>query len=177
MARHLTRRSPKWLRWASGLVLIAAGGVQPLAAAVIAPQIPAGQGRIWFYQGYEPPSGGANYSPASIPTIVANGTYVGTASSRSVFYRDVLPGRYDITIPNPGGFQYQSAHFELPAGQQAFIKIVLKRGNGILPSQHWSGFSALLVPEQLAQAEVSNLAADRRTGNGEEGNGGSSSQR
>jgi hypothetical protein len=159
MVRDLTPRSPKWLQWASGLVLIAAGCIQPLAAAVAAPQIPAGQGRIWFYQGYEPPSGGANYAPASIPTIVANGTYVGTASSGSVFYRDVRPGRYDITIPNPDGFQYQSAHFELSPGQQAFIKIVLKRGNGILPSQHWSGFSALLVPEELAQAEVPSLAA------------------
>ena len=79
MVRDLTPRSPKWLQWASGLVLIAAGCVQPLAAAVAAPQIPAGQGRIWFYQGYEPPSGGANYAPASIPTIVANGTYVSPA--------------------------------------------------------------------------------------------------
>jgi hypothetical protein len=164
MARDLTSRSPRWLQWASGLVLIAAGCAQPLAAAVAEPQIPAGQSRIWFYQGYEPPFGEANYSPASIPSILANGTYVGTASAGSVFYRDVPPGHYDITIPNPADVQYQSAHFELPAGQQAFIKIVLKRGNGILPSQHWSGFSALLVPEQLAQAEVPNLAADRGNG-------------
>jgi hypothetical protein len=36
-----------------------------------------------------------------------------------VFYRDVLAGRYDITIPNRGDYKYQSAHFDLAAGQQA----------------------------------------------------------
>jgi hypothetical protein len=31
MARRLTPRSRRWLRWASGLLLIAAGGAHPLA--------------------------------------------------------------------------------------------------------------------------------------------------
>src|ERR1700748_1843484 len=75
----------RWLRWAGGPLLIAAGCALPLTATIAAPQTPAGEARIWFYRGYEPPSGGANYSPASIPTIVANGTYVGPAPSGSVF--------------------------------------------------------------------------------------------
>jgi hypothetical protein len=85
---------------ASGLVLIAAGCVQPVAA-IAAPQIAPGEARIWFYRGYEP---AINYSSTSIPTIAANGTYVGRASLGSVFYRDVPAGRYDIAILNPGGF-------------------------------------------------------------------------
>jgi hypothetical protein len=142
--------------------LIAAGGALPLAATIAAPQTPPDEARIWFYRGYEPPSGGANYSPASIPAIVANGTYVGPAPSGSVFYRDVPPGHYDITIPNPGGAQYPSANFDLLPGQQAFVEIVLIRGNSLRPWQHWSGFGALLVPQQLVQAEVPNLGGRQR---------------
>jgi hypothetical protein len=158
MVRDLTPRPPRWLQWASGLVLIAAGCAQPLAA-IAAPQIAPGEARIWFYRGYEP---AINYSSASIPTIAANGTDVGPASFGNVFYRDVPPGRYNITIPNPGGFQYQyqSTNFGLLPGQQAFVKIVLYRGNNSKPWQQWSGFGALLVPEELAQAEVPSLAAD-----------------
>jgi hypothetical protein len=75
-----------------------------------------------------------------------------------VFYWDVLPGHYDITIPNRFGFKYGSAHFDLAAGQQAFVKIVLNRGNHTVPRlQQASGFGALLVPEQFAQAEFANL--------------------
>jgi hypothetical protein len=148
----------RWLQWASALVLIAVGCALPWAAVNAAPQTPSGKARIWFYRGYEPPTGGANYSPASIPTIAANGSYIGTAPSGSVLYRDLPPGRYDITIPNPGGFQHQSANFDLLPGQQAFVKIVLTRGNNSKPWQYWSGFGAFLVPEQIAQAEIPNLA-------------------
>jgi hypothetical protein len=129
--------------------LIAAGCTLPLAATIAAPQTLPDKARIWFYRGYEPPSGGANYSPASIPAIVANGTYVGPAPSGSVFYRDVPPGHYDITIPHPGGAQYPSANFYLLPGQQAFVEIALIRGN-----RGSTGRAFLLVPEQLAQAEV-----------------------
>jgi hypothetical protein len=163
MARDFTQRPPRWFQRARSLVLIAAGCALPLAAAIAAPQTPPGEARIWFYRGFEPPSGGANYSPASIPTIAANGTYVGPAPSGSVFYRDVPAGHYDITIPTFGGFQYQyqSANFDLRPGHQAFVKIVLIRGNNSKPWQYWSGFGALLVPEQLAQAEVvPTLVAD-----------------
>jgi hypothetical protein len=98
-------------------LLIAAGGAQPLAMAAAAPKIPAGEPRIWFYQ-YGQHRGAA----LLIPTVVANGTYVGPAPPRTVFYRDVRPGHYDITIPDPRGFKFGSAHFDLAAGQQAFVK-------------------------------------------------------
>lgn len=142
------------LQWANSPLLIMAA-VMPLATAVAAPQTPAGTARIWFYQGYESPVG---YSPASIPTIAANGTYVGAAPPEGVFYRDVPPGHYDITIPNRADFKYQSAHFDLAAGQQAYVKIFLNRGVVGAAWQQTSGFGALLVPKQVAEAEVPGLA-------------------
>ena len=160
MVRSLTPRSQRWLQRATGLLLIAAGFAQPLATAGAAPHTPADAARIWFYQGYEPPVG---YSPASIPTIVVNGTSMRAVPSRSVFYRDLPAGHYDITIPNRYDFKYQSAHFDLAAGQQAFVKIILNRSgiNGV----RWpplSGFGALLVPQQVAEADVPSLAAEGR---------------
>ena len=157
MASELTPRSRSWLRRASGLVLIAAGCAQPLATAVAGPQTPAGAARIWFYQGYEPPVG---YSPASIPSVAANGTFVGAAPSGSVFYRDVPSGHYDITIPSRGDFNYQSAQFDIAAGQQAYVKIILNRTN--INGIRWppsSGFGAFLVPKQVAETEVPSIAA------------------
>ena len=156
----LASRPSRWFGWASGVLLIAAGCMQPLVTAAAAPQIPAGEARIWLYQGYEPPSGGANYSPTLIPTIIVNGTAVGTVPSGRVFYRDVLPGHYDIAIPNLADIHYPSAHFDLLPGQQAFIKIVVTRGNGITPRQHWSVFAPFLVSQQLAETEVLSLTAD-----------------
>jgi hypothetical protein len=139
-------------------LLIAAGGAQPLAMAAAAPPIPAGEARIWFYQYYETNHA---YSPALIPTVVADGAYLGPAPPRTVFYRDVPPGHYDITIPDPHGFKFGSAHFDLAAGRQAFVKILYWR----LPRYHDQahgapGFTARLVPEQVAQAEFANLIRD-----------------
>jgi hypothetical protein len=154
MARDdLTRQRRIPLQWARGLVLAAAGCAQPLATAVAAPQISAGEARIWFYRGDEPMTG---YS--GTVTIAANDTYVGPAASGTVFYRDVSPGHYHVTIQAAGG--HASADFELPAGQQAYVKIVLHRGGTCKPWQHQWGFAAVIVPKQVAEAEVPSLAAE-----------------
>jgi hypothetical protein len=75
-------------------------------------------------------------------------------------YRDVPPGQFDITIPNRGDVKYQSAHFDLAAGQQAYVKIILNRGFLVASWQLTSGFGALLVPKQVAEAEVPSLATE-----------------
>lgn len=133
MARDFTPRSRTWRQWASSLLLVAAGCVQALATAIAAPQTPATQARIWFYRGDEPMTG---YSGTAIPTVAANGTYVGQAESGTFFYRDASPGRYHVTVQAAGA--NESAGLELSAGQQA----------------------AVIVPNQVAEAEVPSLAAE-----------------
>ena len=66
---------------------------------------------------------------------------------------DVPPGHYDITIPNRAGFNGRSAHFDVAAGQQAFVKLVFWMTGGH-DAPNAQSFSALLVPEQIAQAEL-----------------------
>jgi hypothetical protein len=97
-----------------------------------------------------------------MPTIVADRTYVEPAPPGTVFYRDVPAGHYDITIPNPSDFDGSSAHFDLMAGQQAFVKVVFWKTGHDAPRTHTQGFSALLVPEQVAQAELANMIPDGR---------------
>jgi hypothetical protein len=151
------RRPPRSFRWAGGLLLIAASCAQPLVTAAAATQIPAGAARIWFYQGYEPPGRAAQAT--SIPIVAVNGTYVGQAPPGTVFYRDVPPGHYDITIPDSFGFN-RSAHFDLAAGQQAFVKLVFWKAGHDSPQAQAQGFNALLVSRQTAEAEVPSLATE-----------------
>jgi hypothetical protein len=148
----------KWFRLASGLLLIATGCAQPLATAVTAPQIPAGQARIWFYRGYEDPGSNAKIGTTT-PTIAINGADIGPAADGSVFYRDVPAGHYDISIHAVPS--YGSPRFELATGQQAYVKIILNRrcnDCGSMASQP-TGFSARLVSPQVAETDVPSLAA------------------
>lgn len=155
MVRDLSPLPPRWLQWASGLVLIAASCAQPLATAATAPQIPAGEARIWFYRGYEPPGRRAVIGTMT-PTIAVNGADIGPAADESAFYRDVPPGHYDVSIHAVPS--YRSARFDLAAGQQAYVKIILiARCNDCKSSSQPSGFSALLVSPQTAETEVPGL--------------------
>ena len=94
-------RSPRWLLWASGLLLIlvgCAGAGSSAQVAAVAPPVPAGQARIWFYRAWEPSES------LNLADVEVNDTYFGSVANGSAFYRDIPPGRYHITpasfIPN-----------------------------------------------------------------------------
>lgn len=140
-----------------GVLLLAMAGCaqQPITAAVSIPPIPAGEARIWFYRDYEP------YAGRGLPAIAANGRYVGAAELGGAFYRDVPPGHYLVTVQTFGIDTNQTAHFELPQGQEAYVKIVS------LPSWETGGdksqwerptFYAWQIPNQVAQADVTRLS-------------------
>ena len=142
---------------AQGVLLVAMAGCaqQPVTAAISIPPIPAGEARIWFYRDYEP------YAGKGLPAIAANGGYVGAAELGGAFYRDVPPGHYLVTVQTVGIDTNQTANFDLPAGQEAYVKIVS------LPSWETGGdksqwekptFYAWRIPNQVAQADVAHLS-------------------
>jgi hypothetical protein len=150
MLRLLKRAAP------AGLLLAIGGCAQPpTTAAVAIPPVPAGTARIWVYRAYEP------YAGKGLPAVDANGGYLGQAQLGGVFYRDVAPGPYHVTVESFGTDINQSAHVDLAAGQQAFIKIVSLPSwveGGDIHSFERPTFYAWLMPPQVAEADVAHLA-------------------
>ncbi|HEY1301502.1 MAG TPA: hypothetical protein VGF07_13465 [Stellaceae bacterium] len=148
--RSLQRAAPVGL-----LLAIAGCAQQATTAAVAIPPVPPGAARIWVYRAYEP------YSGKGLPAVDANGGYIGAAQLGGVFYRDVAPGPYHITVESYGKDFNQTANVSLAPGQQAYVKIVS------LPSWVEGGdrhtyerptFYAWLISPQIAEADVAHLA-------------------
>ena len=92
-----------------------------------------------------------------MPTIAANGSYIGTPSG-SVFLTFPLGV---MTLRSRTLEQHQSANFDLLPGQQAFLKIVLIRGNNSKPWQYWSASGPCLSPNELRNP-ISRIWTDGR---------------
>jgi hypothetical protein len=149
---------PKRLRsWAAGCaVVLLLSSAYPLvgepAAAQIASPVPPGAARIWFYRANEP------YASRNFAPIALNGAVIGYAEpGGSVFYRDVPPGRYHVTIGPQGQDVNQDAWLNLDPGQQAFVKVLATDswdagGDNQIYSR--DTFYARLMPPQIAEAEI-----------------------
>jgi Protein of unknown function (DUF2846) len=161
MARDPAPRPPRWLLWASGLLLILVGcagaGGRSAQVAAEAPPVPGGQARIWFYRAWEPSE------ILNLANVEVNGAYFASVANGSAFYRDIPPGRYHIApvsfIPN----SRQDTNVELVPGQQVYVKIVSSSAwgsdNTAARDIDRNAFWGWLIPPQVAQAEI---ARDRR---------------
>jgi hypothetical protein len=138
------------------LLLVAAACAQlPRTSAVAIPPIPANEGRIWFYRAYEP------YAGKGLPAVAANGVTMGSVELGGAFYRDVPPGHYHVTVETVGVDVNQTADFDLPAGGEAYVKIVSNPewvSYGSRTQIDRPTFYAWLIPNEVAQSDVSQLA-------------------
>jgi hypothetical protein len=148
-------RSGWWVKLASGLLLLAAGCAEPRATApvpAVAPPVPPGQARIWFYRPWEPSES------LNLANVDVNGSYFASVENGNAFYRDVPPGQYHIApvsfIPNSN----QDTNVALVPGQQVYVKIVSLRswGGNDTAARNISrdAFWAWVMPPQVAQAEI-----------------------
>ena len=85
------------------------------AAAVASDGPASGLGRIYFYRDEEA------FMAAVEPGIIVNGKWVGTARYGEVFFRDALPGRYEVFSTHNDD---DVAAFTLAEGEQVYIKTV-----------------------------------------------------
>jgi hypothetical protein len=155
MARDPAPRPARWLLWASGVLLIAAGCAGPPATAQIgapAPPIPTGQARVWFYRPSEP------YASLNLARITMNGSYIGAVANGNAFYRDVPPGHYHIAPESFGHDFNQDKNVDLAPGQQLYVKIVSLESWGVSVSGSKNiardTFYAWLIPPQIAEVEI-----------------------
>jgi hypothetical protein len=119
------------------------------------PPIPPGHARMWIYRDYEP-SESLNMTAVSI-----NGAVTGYAQpGGSVFYRDVPPGRYLVSVESYGRDTNQSTNLLLASGQEAYIKIESLRAwssTGERTSIERDTFYARPIAPQLARVEMAHI--------------------
>jgi hypothetical protein len=104
------------------LVSACTGGGAPAGptfaqVATQVPPIPPNRARIFFYRDYEP------YESLGRPYVTLNGGVAGIAEPGGVFYRDVAPGRYVISVRNPTFYPGQDKTVEIGAGQIDYAKV------------------------------------------------------
>jgi hypothetical protein len=139
------------------LMMATAGTLADTAAptSTPVPPIPPGHARIWIYRDYEP-SESLNMTAVSI-----NGAVTGYAQpGGGVFYRDVPPGRYLVSVESYGRDTNQSTNLLLAASQVAYIKIESLRAwssTGERTSIERDTFYARLVAPQLARVEMEHI--------------------
>jgi Protein of unknown function (DUF2846) len=154
MTMHRGLRPQRRLKWASGLLLITAGCVEPPDTAQLpaaAPPVPAGQARIWFYRDWEPSES------LNLANIDLNGGYFGSIANGGVFYRDVSPGHYHIAPQSYGQDFSQDKDVDLAAGQQVYCSVASLRsweGGGDVAVFERDTFYIRLMPPQVAQAAI-----------------------
>ena len=86
------------------------------------PAIAPGTARVWFFRGWDSPSG-QGFVYAAAPTIYADGTPVGDIPTGSDFFRDFPPGAYSFTVEPIGLPTPQAASVQLAAGTQNYLQI------------------------------------------------------
>jgi hypothetical protein len=98
-----------------------------LAACVPAPQEPTLSGplppqppetaRLIFYRTL------AYYDTTAMSTIYLNGTATGVSQVGAVLYRDVAPGRYDLSVFSPRPYPDQFKTVVVKAGDAFYVRI------------------------------------------------------
>jgi hypothetical protein len=136
-------RHPLSCAAASILLLAAASCAQPPTIASVAiPPIPPQQGRVWFYREVD------LYNNPTTPYVRLNGAVAGVPEQGGAFYRDVPPGRYQITVDSEGMSPSPSREVALVAGQQIYAKI------GLGGSWNGQGFTIAVEPSEVGHAAI-----------------------
>jgi hypothetical protein len=95
--------------------------LSPALGAAIPAGPPPGYARIWIYRLDEP------YVSLARPYVRFNSRIVGISELGGAFYRDVAPGKYDVTVDSAGRDVNQFVDVELAAGQQVYIEVQVLR--------------------------------------------------
>jgi hypothetical protein len=132
-----------------------------LAAATnapgLAPASPA-TARIWIYREYEP------YQSLARPYVRLNGAIAGISEPGGVFYRDIAPGSYTISVDSDGTDVQQFVSVPVAVGQQVYVKVLVSKdwasgGGGDHGGGAWARdtFYTWQIQPGVAAAEIAQL--------------------
>lgn len=132
------------------LTMLAGCAPPPPVSAAAIPPLPSGKARIWFYRANE------LYVSLDRPYIRLNGRVAGISEPGGVFYRDVSPGSYHVTVDSYGTAPYQFVTVGVAPGQTLYVQVeVLKSWDcdgGRSTSCHPTFFTSLMQPAAGAAA-------------------------
>ncbi len=138
------------------LLAIAACAKSPTLADVAStvPPLPPGEARIYFYRAEGP------YQTQTWTTVYLNGRAAGDAAPQTVFYRDVPPGQYEITLRSIGLYPFQFKSVALDAGQTLYVRIESIRSvnKGLGAKRAPAAFVVQPVDPATGRREIENLA-------------------
>lgn len=121
---RLTARSLPMVFFFAAITLVAAcaaGGAQAgptfAQAAAQLPPVPPDRARIFFYRDYEP------YDSMGRPYVLLNGEVAGISEPGGVFYRDVAPGRYVVSVKSNTLYPGQEKTVDARGGETGYVKV------------------------------------------------------
>jgi hypothetical protein len=138
------------------LVSACAGGGAPAGpsfaqVAAQLPPVPSGRARFFFYRDYEP------YESLSRPYATLNGDVAGVSEPGGVFYRDVAPGRYLVSVRNYTFYPGQDKTVDIGAGQTAYVKVEsLRSYNSGDSSYEPDTFAVVVVDPADGQRDIAS---------------------
>jgi len=149
------------LRLAGTVLLLALSGclgpqapLYPQVASTV-PPVPSNQGRIYFYREYEP------YESLSRPYLYLNRGIVGISIPGGVFYRDVPPDTYEVSVYSRGAFPNQFKTIAVKPGDVFYAKIESLRswysGNGVISTFEPDTFVVAIIDPNQARAEFERM--------------------
>jgi hypothetical protein len=100
---------------AIGLGACAAAGPKGLSAAAV--PVPSDRARVYVYRDLNP------YDTTEWTAVSLNGKKIGNNAPGTVFYRDVLPGTYEIEVRSDQLYPNQFKTVTLAPGSTVFAKI------------------------------------------------------
>jgi hypothetical protein len=115
----------------------------PTTASVAIPPVPPQQARVWFYRVADPTD-----NNTTTPYVRLNGAIAGVPEQGGAFYRDVPPGRYQITVDSEGMSPSPSRDVALVAGDQIYARI------GLGASWNGQGFTITVEPSEVGHAAI-----------------------
>jgi hypothetical protein len=130
-----------------------------------------GTARLWIYRDYEP------YQTLARPYARLNGAIAGISEPGGVFYRDIAPGTYVVTVDCYGTDVNQFVSLAVAAGQQVFVKVLASAswdagGGGERSGSGWARdtFYTRQIQPEVAAAEIARVPLYRGlTGRGATG--------
>lgn len=116
------------------------------------PAVPATKARLIFYRAGNP------YDGLVWTRVSLNGERVGASAPGTVFYRDLAPGTYAVTVDSEKLYPNQFKTVAVAAGSTTFVKVVGLPYWGQSGMQ-WSGYTFIVavIDPAIGQYEIGPL--------------------